>query len=309
MEMSNNSLFLINKSRERLDIDKELSIEFVEGAAIVGANSFLAFVGACGNFLIIFAVLCTPQLRQKPSNVLLLSLAVTDLVVTMVAQPLFVVSTSLKTFEYRCSLPIDMVLGRMVPFLSFCSAIHLAVISIDRALAAVKPHQYAVFIRKWTKVMLFICWSISLSVLVAAISKIPKVNYFANALRFLSLIVISTSYGMVLKKIKCSVRIQQATQNSADHRQRVEREKRLSMTIAIVIFLFIACWLPPVVYSFVHSFPTLLCNFNATSSWMRTVFLANSSMNFIVYSLRIRRFRKACGKIARRICPVCTFFF
>lgn len=54
---------------------------------IVVINLILALIGTFGNFLIITAVVKTPQLRQKPSNNLLLSLAVADMIVTMVSQP------------------------------------------------------------------------------------------------------------------------------------------------------------------------------------------------------------------------------
>lgn len=72
----------------------------VERTALISINLTLAFTGTLGNFLIIFAFLVTPGLRRQVSNFYILSLAFADLIMTMIAAPLFVVNLML---FYRCS--------------------------------------------------------------------------------------------------------------------------------------------------------------------------------------------------------------
>ena len=85
---------------DMMDGEKECEIHqfFIQGTVNAVANYLLAITGTFGNCLVIFAILRTPQLRQRVSNFLLLSLAVSDLLVTVVSQPLFATFMSLRTF-------------------------------------------------------------------------------------------------------------------------------------------------------------------------------------------------------------------
>ncbi|KXJ06471.1 5-hydroxytryptamine receptor 2B [Exaiptasia diaphana] len=133
-------------------------IDKAQSTALIVINTFLALTGSFGNFLIIFAVLKTPQLRQRPSNHLLLSLAVADLVVTIVSQPVFITQTALITFKDRCIIPLEITLFTATMFSCTSSALHLAAVSIDRVISAVKPHRHREIMKKWYKMMLVICW-------------------------------------------------------------------------------------------------------------------------------------------------------
>ncbi|KXJ18993.1 Histamine H2 receptor [Exaiptasia diaphana] len=78
-------------------------------------------------------------------------------------------------------------------------------------------------------------------------------------------------------------------------------ERRVSGAIAIVIFLFVACWFPVVGYRLSQPDKSAHCSFGLIQLWFRTLCLANSSMNFIIYSLRIRQFRTAYLRIINRM--------
>lgn len=268
------------------------AVDQAQGTAVVVVNGFLSFIGTFGNFLIVFAVLKTPQLIQRPSNHLILSLAVTDLVATMVAQPLHIASTALKTFESRCSFLLERALLIVGPFSCSCSAFHLAAISIDRVISAVKPHQHNETMKKWSKIMLPICWGTA-TILAALLIKFPKLNLILQSLVMLCGVVMICSYGIILYKITCSPKITTTTTTTTSNPRERAMQNRVTMTIAVVILLFAACWLPLVGYVLAHRERMFFCSFDTKLIWIRTLLMANSSMNFIIYSFRIRQFRSA----------------
>jgi len=139
-------------------IHEECSIPLAQGTILVLLNIALAIIGTFGNILIILAVLNTPRLRQKPSNFLLLSLAVADLLVTIIAQPLFSASMAFKAFGRQCVREVDLIYVLAAPLAASSSVFHLAAISIDRALSALTPHRHRDIISKCLKPMLLFCW-------------------------------------------------------------------------------------------------------------------------------------------------------
>lgn len=271
--------------------------------AVVVINVLFVFIGTFGNLLIIYSVLKTPQLRQRPSNYLLLSLAVADLAVTMVVQPIYVVATALKTFKGKCSLPLDTAYQILAPFSCSCSAFHLAAISIDRVISAFKPHRHHEIIKKWFKLMLAVCWG-SAAVIGSLLYKFPTVNLITQILIMVCEVIMISSYGMIIFKVKFSHNIVMATSSNSTARERAI-ENRMSGTIAIVLLLFAACWFPLVGYSFAHPDESFLCSLDTMLPWIRTLLLANSSMNFIVYSLRIREFRSAYSRTIGKMFQPC----
>lgn len=261
-------------------------MDLYQRAIIVAINLLLSFIGTLGNFLIIIAVLKTPQLRLKPSNNLLVSLAVADLIVTMVAQPSFTASIVMQMIHDRCSSSVFLAYFASIAFSGCSSTLHLAAISVDRAISAVKPHQHRDILKKWSKVMLLFCWGTAIAYC-GMLIKFPEVQLAAYVSLSLSFSIMTFSYGTIIYKIKCPNIV---TTEAFNARER-SLEKRISGTIAIVILLYAVCWFPIIAYN-LHQQPTM-CSNDVKLFWIRSLLLANSSMNFIVYSLRIRQFRAA----------------
>jgi len=278
------------------------NIEFYEGTAIIVINLVLILVGTCGNFLIIFAVLKTPRLRQRASNFLLLSLAIADLLVTMCAQPLHAISMCFKTYGHYCVPEIDFAYDVTGNFSFFCSIFHLSAVSIDRALSALKPHTHQEMMKKkGLKIMLVTCW-VSAVVFVCVRVPLAEAMLLSIALIFLNYGIIIVTYIVILYQItRDKVKSDDSAANSRKSSRDTRMEKRVSGTILIVIFFFSICALPLVgFYLSVRS--AVLRNIGSVVyMWIRTLALSNSSMNFIVYSYRISHFRVAYLRILRNI--------
>ena len=101
----------------------------------------MSIAGTLGNLLVCLAVAKVPLLR-RPANFLLFSLALADLLVTMVCVPLFLVILTRRAFFNDCAKDLE----RPYVILSMlsCSASveHIAAISVDRVIAILYPLHY-----------------------------------------------------------------------------------------------------------------------------------------------------------------------
>ncbi|XP_020912325.1 D(2) dopamine receptor-like [Exaiptasia diaphana] len=281
----------------------ECTMELVPGAPFFAINVLLALVGTIGNLLIIFAVLYTHQLRQKSSNFLLLSLAVADLLVTAGSQPLFAAWMGMLTFSHRCHSELVLVFSIIAPFSGSSSVLHLAAISLDRAIFALKPRRHHPIMKKGVKVLVAVCWIIA-AILTCLLVPFPPVRIAVLGLFAVCFIIMLCSYGLILYKIAKS----SSTVLPSNETQEMSLEKRVSATIAIIILLFLICWAPFFVY--LPSAGQVSPNKDIHFWWIGTLYMSNSSMNFVVYSLGMRHFRAAYvaifRKIKRGLCNCCS---
>ena len=116
-------------------------IDFV----LAGSNVPFGIFAFLSNLAIIVAALKTPSL-QRPSNILLCSLATSDCLVGLVAQPLFVTWWMLiqRVEDYSClylqQLTLAALIARMFP--TALSLANSTVISLDRCYALCRPFAY-----------------------------------------------------------------------------------------------------------------------------------------------------------------------
>lgn len=278
-------------------------MELLRGAPFFSINVLLALVGTIGNLLIIFAVLFTHQLRQKPSNFLLLSLAVADLLVTAGSQPLFAAWMGLLTFPHQCHSELVLGFSIIAPFSGSSSVLHLAAISLDRAIIALRPRLHQQIMKKGVKVLVAICWIIA-AIITCLLVPFPSVRIAVLGLFAVCFIIMLCSYGLILYKIAKS----SSTVLPSTEPQEMSIEKRVSATIAIIILLFVICWAPFFVY--LPSAGKVSPNKDIHFWWIGTLYMSNSSMNFVVYSLGMRHFRAAYAaifrKIKRGLCNCCA---
>ena len=77
-------------------------------------------------------------------------------------------------------------------------------------------------------------------------------------------------------------------------------ERRFAFTLAIVIGVFTACWVPFIVVGY-GAGKSLVKLYGTAYMWATTLALLNSAMNFLIYSARIRDFRHSYALICRKI--------
>ena len=283
--------------------DSDCSLPLAHGIGLMAANSVGAVVGTFGNFLVCTAVLYTSPRLRRCSNYLLVSLAIADLIVTMVCEPLVVGIVAKKTFFNDCASNLELAYVVSSNFSCSASIMHLAAISIDRFLAVIFPLRHGRIMKSYgLKVMLIVVWGVAT---VFASLRVP----FLKETAYMVLVIFAISYFLVIGcylSITISVFLLRRRKKKASTQGRTlisvrsKVERRFAFTLAIVIGVFTACWFPMIVVFFAAG-KSLVKMYGTAYMWIRTLALLNSAMNFLIYSARIRDFKDAFANICRKI--------
>jgi len=195
-------------------------------------------------------------------------------------------------FPYN-TLPGFLILG-VRWFFPLASLINLAVISLERLHATLLPFRHSL-LKKWVYgVMITAIWvtTISRECLRLRFQFYPAKFDFNMALavyylhQFVSLFVICVSCGFIFIKVRCS-------RHPRHHGAASPRERKLTTTLLIIALASLLSWLPFSIVYFIISISdswNLLYYFHMTAV---VLYLANSLVNPIIYSLRMPEF-KAC---------------
>ena len=281
---------------------KDCSLPVADGIALITANAIVGGCGTLGNLLVCVAVVTNPRLRRS-SNYLLFSLAIADLIVTMVCVPLVVAILSMRTFFSDCAINLE--LAYIILSMLSCSAsvTHMAAISVDRFIAVVYPlHHRYIMENRGLKTLLITSWAypIAVPILSAVVpANFPK-DYFALAMFALSFGTVFLSYSLiVISLVKHRKQRNQLRACSSSDTSRSRVEIRVTFALAIVTIVFVACWLPLVVILY-GTGEKLIKRHGVAYMWMRTLALSNSAMNFLIYGSRMRNFREAFVAIGHK---------
>lgn len=293
----NNSSFEDNSSTSTADC----SIPVSHGIAIMTVNSLAAVIGTFGNFLVFTAVLYTSPRLRRCSNYLLVSLAVADLIVTMMCAPLVAAIIGKKALAGDCAPTLE--LAYVVTSNLSCSAsvMHLAAISVDRFLAVIFPLRHGRIMRNYgLKTMLIVVWGVAFIFASLRVPFLKETSYMVFVMFVISYSLIIGCYLSIMVFLVKEKKRKSALRERPSVVVNSEIERRVAFTLAIVIGVFTVCWLPMIVVFFAAG-KSLVKMHGTAYMWIRTLALSNSAMNFLIYSARIRDFRDAYALICRKI--------
>ena len=279
----------------------------VEAALIIFGNAFTIFV---------FSTL-TRTSHIKRTCYLLINLAVADLFVG-ITEPI-VLGTSkfhemtattskqskLKGMNERKSLKekSETELPKaMQLFALSASVFFLALISLERAFAVLKPLRHRVASTRVYIYSIVVVWAVGIFIFgLMALSfyylKLARetVHVVVHFCLFISFVMICASY------LKIRTRLSSTAPEVAvvNRRQTAEYNLRLSRTLFVVIALSLLFWLPAVaLYTGMH---ICHCSFHPYMMWtVNALLLANSLVNPFVYSFRMPVFKEALEKLSRK---------
>ncbi|XP_037837330.1 trace amine-associated receptor 1-like [Kryptolebias marmoratus] len=264
----------------------------------------LSLLIICGNFLVIISIAYFKQLHT-PTNYLLLSLAVADLLVGALVLP-FSTILSLSSCWYLSYLLC--VLRDLFDLLLCASSIlHLCFISVDRYYAVCKPLTYATKMTVRVSVtMILLSWTpaalIGIGITIRGmknynsswkcdIFKTTKESSIGAVFAFyIPAFMILTIYLKILMVAKKQAR---SIQNTTKLRSAVsKREGKASKTLALVMGVFLICWTPYFFLKFFfhmknHTIPVLVIEAFKWLGW------SNSMLNPFVYAFFYNWFRSA----------------
>ena len=260
-------------------------------------NAPLMLLSTIGNALVLVVILGTPSLRS-PSVIVLCNLAVSDLLVGLVVQPVYVAA------EIAITVRALLQAAKLMGFAGFgVSLTTMTAITVDRFLALHYHLQYpnlmttsrAIYtiVTIWCIITLF-----SFSVLWS-----PRIHYFLGAfcitICLLVCLVCFIKIHRIVRRHQLQIYVQQqALENSTDtNNHHIRQSTNSAKNIFIYFLIMILCYTPSL---FVHIISAIN---NATSIILWTFSVAaafmNSSINPFLYCWRIPELRTAVFKTAR----------
>lgn len=291
---------------------------FASNVVLAFLNVASGIIAICSNLLILVAFYQTPSLRSI-SNFFVVSLAVSDLLVGLAVDPVYVVLfVTGVSFNYSHVWPARLAENWFWIQTVVTSTFNLTAISVDRYIAITSTFQYsqivtpnrcvagAMFI--WTFSVLFA----SIRFLIHDFSHLPILWIITMVFTvILPLCVICYCYFHIFRAARLQQRkIAILSSVNAAYANTVLKNKKAAWTIGIIIGLFVVMWTPSLVLAFVEIVTARKgsCRqLEIVLSWYFASFLSffSSCCNPWVYAARSREFRAAFKRVLkfRRIDP------
>ena len=270
------------------------SLPMAHGIPLILVNAIVCVLGSLGNLLVCLAIATNSRLRRA-SNYLLFSLAVADLIVTLISEPIYLECISRLTFFHKCRTSMEKLVYEFLVNLSCqTSFLHVASISIDRFFAVAFPLRHKILMEKGgLKIMLIASWSIP--ILNCVLSNIiptdsTPVTYLVGIGIFLF-----SGFSIFFFHFLIVVHLLYYRKKTKQLRARTV-SVRVTCTLAIATGVFIVCWAPIITVLAVDKWRRSPLHF-----WLQTLALSNSAMNFVIYSARIGDFKDAYVGIFRKM--------
>ncbi|XP_047430011.1 trace amine-associated receptor 1-like [Mugil cephalus] len=267
----------------------------------------LSLFTVCGNLLVIVSIIYFKQLHI-PTNYLILSLAMADLLVGVLVFP-FSMAFTVTSCWYHEGL-FCKVRGSFDVTLSTASILNLCCISIDRYYAVCQPLTYKSKINdRVTGLMILLSWGVAsligIGIIIAGFNQGKCENScLLDALISTTLACIFSFYIPVVIMLSIYLKIylvaqkqvnsiQNTTFQTTKSRAAVNKtERKATKTLAIVMGVFLLCWTPyficMVFQPLTHSVTPIAVI--ETLNWLT---LSNSMLNPFIYAFFYSWFRSA----------------
>lgn len=282
-------------------VTEDSPLSFVVALAFI--NIFLSITAFVGNLLIVLALKRSRSIHP-PSKALLFSLALTDLGVGLLSQPLFAAS---KIIGYRqdynklvCIIAVfDTLFGDA---LAAVSLLTVTVISIDRYLAYCLRGKYRdVVTLKNTILAVICCWVIACVWIGLQVWSKSSARILQTIVVSLCLILTFASYIRVCVGLRYwNTHIQARSAPNAIH---VAYYKKSAITMAYVCGFLLLCYLPHFVLEAISGVFSDKKTYLRIKNCTKTVAYFSSSINPLIYCWRIREiFEFASSSLSRLFC-------
>lgn len=273
----------------------------------------LALVTIPGNLFVCYAIIRDPfKELQTPFNFLILSLALTDLLVGVLMDPVSVI------FHLTEGLPgerrVDIRMLHILYFiLSTASILTLAALTLDRYMAVVHPLKYKnTLTARRSIVVSVLIWVLSLMISGVYF----KLGYFFYSLIFTNTAVVVTFVVLLFVYVSIYKRLNQQSKSLSQRKnlnaQRTKETKkelyttrcqtRVTKALVLVLLAYIICFIPVCIIIYILNFCTICsCEF---IEWLRdlqfVIVLLNSAVNPYLYAWRMPQYKKILRKFAPR---------
>ena len=256
----------------------------------VALNILLSFTALFGNVAILITLWKTSSLHS-PANILLASLAVSDLTVGLVVQPLFI-ETTLKQ-----DTTIQIINESLSIFLCSVSFYTTTSIGVDRLLALQLHLRYDIVVTPFRLIgMVLFIWVFS-GLYSSAMLWIP--NLFYTALSLITLAFLAINFGVYLKiyfivrRHQVQIAHQQQQQHQGHDGNIFWRLKKSAVNTFLVYIVLLVCYTPLCLVIAFQFQGGKWTSASVAPILTTTILYLNSSLNPLLYCWRIREIRTA----------------
>ena len=268
-------------------------------------NIFLSITAAVGNVLILIALKNVSSIHP-PTKLFFRCLAVTDLCVGLIVQPLFATDIMSRVIKMNANVLfyVSKVTRAAGYVLCGVSGLTSTAISVDRLLALLLGLRYrhVVTLRR-VRVVITCFWLIAASVGWLSLWRVQIAVMAATVVLILCLVTSIFCYT----RIHLKLRHQQAqVQNIVPHGQQngegipqnIARYKKIVSSIMWVQLALVACYVPWGIAVVLHA-----NGIQHGATWITTdiLILFNSSLNPILYCWKIREVKQAVKSLIRQL--------
>ena len=268
---------------------------FSTNTAVLLLKCILCLTATVQNLLVVLAIIKTPSL-QTPSNVLLCSLAFTDLLAGIVVHPVFVAfKARLLCGDFQCTLLLAKEV--LVVYTGILSMLTLLTISLERLIAlsvhlryrelVTIPRFLAAAVTTWLSWSLGVCaWPLGLDIYVFSPLCVVIIGIVGIALALTCAIIFR-----ILRRHQMVIRDQTKLHEDAKTLSRSRKSAAIILQVVVLFFLFYS----PCVYATIRFNVTKNFNIGQNSLWeiTETVALMNASVNPLLYYWKTGSIRRA----------------
>ena len=275
--------------------------------SVMVADILLILPAVILNSLVI-AVVKKHRSLQTVSNILLACLAVSDLLIGLIMIPCVVGSLAI---VLKCELVcwFYIVTFQVGYYLAIVSFLTLTLVSLDRYFAISYPFQYQVQTSsgKTVKIVVAATWLISCFVIILSyvLQKMRLPSQFFTVLAPLSIFISFTTQICTLKAVRAvrrrdaSTTVRDCNVKSLRPSRRSYMREKATRVAAFILLATICCYLPHAVLTTIRTLRKDIFAFQGIYDWTKTLVIANSALNPIIYCMNIREMR---SKAFRMIC-------
>ena len=270
-------------------------------------NAYLSYTATMLNIVAIYAIRKTSSL-SKNLKTLLLSLAVSDLGVGLLAQPVFVAhvmdskqnnetNESYNAIYIACLIPTN--------FFLYASLFSVTALCADRFLAIYLHLRYQELVTyKRVAAVVVSIWVISALISLIRFFIPKNIMYVSFVIIISACIVTATSLSvklyLTLRRHINQIQVPQVAQN--DQGESVQRKRKSAMASLYVYLVFIACYLPNICVLIIiatNSEPRI--DVNRLQSSTLTLLFLNSTLNPLIYCWKMKRIQHTIVGTLRNI--------
>ena len=272
--------------------------------AVITANVICSCVAMLGNAIMVAAILRNSSLRCTPSFMLLCTLAISDLGVGIICQPLFITLRVTETLDDKeLSCKIGIAYSSTVGCLVILSFLTITAISFDRFLAVLLKLNYrGVVTVKRVKVVVSLLWLASVLSGMTYVLHIPTYFYLVMVVLSTCLIFAAFNYLAIAWKLYGQSARLQLHRTSLDGEKQSKsfnlgQYKKTLKSMLYIYIAFLLCYLPFLCFTIALKSIGRTSTVHAVYLVAATLGLASSAVNPCLYYWRITELREAVQKL------------